>query len=99
MGEPYYWSLDIPGLSETDARKILRRVRRRRFGKFASAADPRDFWNVSMDRATVSTLLSALSAQRDRALLMGEKETGDSLIEDLQHWLAWSDTGSHPESD
>jgi hypothetical protein len=99
VDEPYYWSLDIPGLSEIDARNLLFHVRRSPFGKFASAANPHDFLNVSLDRATVTSLLSALSDQHDRAVLTGGNAANASLVEEFREWLAWSASNADTDSD
>lgn len=90
-----YWAIDLPNLSDRDARKLL---------KYAASLGydgdvlPPDAWLTwALDRGSVTMLLSAAKAGLANASgdwSKAEVAGVESMIAEMEEWLAASD--SHP---
>jgi hypothetical protein len=82
--EGQYWSLDIPGLTEAEARQLAEWVEANRAGWFgkASALDPRETLTLHLDRDSVEALHEAFESARESG--------GQGLREVIAAWLEWS---------
>lgn len=93
----YYWSLDFPGMTRSQANELLNREKSRFGGVNGSPVDPGNFLTLHMDRETVEGLLFALKehishgSPDDRSA----REAGiRSMVEEFENWLRFSSRGS-----
>ena len=79
-----YWSVDVPGLTEGEAKQLVAWVTARQLGWFgsATAVDPATFLTLHLDRESARTLLDGLMSQPHTA----GAEHG--LAEHLAEWLS-----------
>jgi hypothetical protein len=84
--EDPYWSLDVPGLTEAEARQIVEWVKVSGAGWFGkeSPLDPRDWLTLHLDRESAQTLHAALTDPRE------PNSSGRGLTEAIGKWLQWS---------
>jgi hypothetical protein len=79
----HYWSIDFPGLTAMDARRICDLVGHSGLAYDAIPVDPGSFLTLHMDRSTVELLVAALAgAQADAGV--------QSMVEVLGEWLGGS---------
>jgi hypothetical protein len=81
-----YWSLDIPGLSKVEARR-LRAAHQDEFPVGVLLTDPSAFMVRAYDRATVELLMKCLQAGLAHGLDAGDDSGARSLLEDCHAWL------------
>lgn len=74
-----YWSIDVPGLDEEDAKELVL-LAGERSGNGATVIDPSHWLTLHMDRETVEIIASALRQCGD--------EKAQSLLEEMDEWLA-----------
>jgi hypothetical protein len=77
-----YWSVDIPGLTELEAHRLLRWVETESVGWHAkgTALDPRVFLTLHLDRASVQMLYDDMMRSPVRS--------APGIAEELEGWLA-----------
>jgi hypothetical protein len=78
--EDAYWSIDIPGLTESQADELLALARANDFGD-GVAVGPREWLTMHLDRGSVQTLLDALLRHAEAGADVG------GLAEEMQEWL------------
>jgi hypothetical protein len=88
-----YWSVDIPGLREEEARQLLQWASANRAGWFGNgtAVDPREWLTLNLDRESVQMLLDALRAAPNLA------PGADAMAEDFADWLASTSQENKPD--
>lgn len=95
------WGLDFPGMSEFEARSVLRWVKQQGINAYGSVVDPRYFVTFSLDRTTAQWLLAALSDglnevldDDDQARLISAEEARqgfEALTDPLKEFLSLGD--------
>ena len=79
MADDQYWSMDVPGLTEAEAKELLEWVEAKQLGWFgsASAVDPASFLTLHLDRDSAQMIYDGLmsnpaTAQQGLAGTIGE---------------------------
>lgn len=86
-----YWSVDLPGLSERDAERIVRRAARKQVASGGSVVDPALRLTMHVDHATAHALAEALSAALSGDELSAEDRTiSQSTLDTVSEWMARS---------
>jgi hypothetical protein len=80
----FYWSLDVPGLTEAQAQMLLKHVRDLEIGIGPSTVDPRQFFLMHLDRTSIEQLCELLNGKEENPILFGLKGI-------MQDWLAWAE--------
>ncbi len=81
-----YWSLDIPGLGEAEAREVLALAIKQGLTPFGDVVDPRMFLTLHLDRDSVAALAAAVA--RARLTASGEESVIlAGLAEVFEEWL------------
>ena len=80
-----YWSVDIPGLTEGEAKQLVEWVKAQQLGWFgsASAVDPGTFLTLHLDRDSARILHDGLMSNPETA-------TEHGLAEAIGDWLSRS---------
>ncbi len=91
-----YWSVDIPGLSQTEAQKVLTMAAQAGIGIGGSLVDPALFLTLILDRDTVVSFTRIFDLIH---LSLGPESKEDkmivaSIIEVMNEWL---DASGKPE--
>jgi hypothetical protein len=87
----HYWSLDLPGLTETQAVNLLGVVKGKGLAE-ASIVDPRKFLTLHLDRVTVECLRDALKVVSNiSGLPSGTNRVCAGMMEDFGEWLEKTD--------
>jgi hypothetical protein len=82
-----YWSIDIPGMSEEQARSLHARLAPE-FEYGVIVTDPRDFMTRAFDRSTVELLAHCLRAGLSAGGMNREDTAGaQSMLEQCEEWL------------
>lgn len=74
-----YWSVDLPGLSESGAARLIEHAAEVGVAEGGAAVDPRSWLTLHMDRETVETLAEGLRAAGG--------STGYGLLANCEEWL------------
>ena len=86
-----YWSVDLPGLSEANSRRLLIWAAHQNVALDGIAVDPADAFSVHMDRETVSALLTSLEiALRSDELPSDQVAVVRGFADQLHDWLSIS---------
>lgn len=86
-----YWSVDLPGLTEANARRLLVWAEDEDVALGGIAVDPSDAFSVHMDRETVAALLAALEiALRSNELPAEQVEVVRGFADQLGDWMSSS---------
>ncbi len=82
-----YWNIDIPGLTEEQARALADRLMPEfEFGVIVT--DPRDFMVRGFDRSTVELVAHCLRADLTTGGVSHEDTVGAmAVLEDCEEWL------------
>lgn len=83
-GQPFYWSLDIPGMTADQAPQVVAAVKGGGLPLDPLLVDPAIFLTLHLDRESVEAIVTALTESPSNAV-------GDGLRESLGDWLAWLD--------
>ncbi len=78
VGFPY-WSIDVPGLDENDAKELVQ-LAGKRSGVGGFVVDPHHLLTWHMDRATVEILADVLRRCGD--------ESTQTMLEEMTKWLS-----------
>jgi hypothetical protein len=64
-----YWSVDVPGLTEREAKQLVEWVKAKQFGWFGSASvvDPTTLLTLHLDRDSAQMLYDGLMSKRENA--------------------------------
>ncbi|MBB6570716.1 hypothetical protein HPO96_26780 [Kribbella sandramycini] len=76
----FYWSLDLPGLTELEAREVQSVVNEVLPDRQAILVDPLHFLSLSLDKMSVESLRDSLSSHGD-AVSSGLREMFEEWIE------------------
>jgi hypothetical protein len=87
---PYYWSIDFPGLDRKTAEAIVDAAERLGLATNASAVDPNVFMTFHLDVDTAVALYEAISSQVQSSNEVRPILTG--LSDALAEWLAERET-------
>jgi hypothetical protein len=81
-----YWSVDVPGLTEREAKQLVEWVKAKQFGWFGSASvvDPTTLLTLHLDRDSAQMLYDGLMSKRENAT----PEHG--LAASIRDWLEGS---------
>lgn len=89
-----YWSVDLPGLTEANARRLLSWAADEDVALGGIAVDPADAFSVHMDRDTVAALLVSLEvALRSDGLSAEQAEVARGFADQLRDWMSNSSAG------
>ncbi|WP_258951939.1 hypothetical protein [Lentzea californiensis] len=83
--EPYYWSLDIPGLTSGQVPSVASAVEDKGLDLQVLPVDPAVFLTLHLDQHTVEALVAGLAGAQSGPILDGIREV-------FVDWLAWLDT-------
>jgi len=87
LGWPY-WSVDIPGLNEKQAKDLLTFADRAGIGIGGTAVNPAAFLTLHLDKETVTSILHVLNDVRAKSSLdTQEVLTISGLSEILKEWI------------
>jgi hypothetical protein len=88
MESQQYWSLDVPGLTRSQAEELRAFVKDSGVSDFVTAVDPSEFLTLHLDRDTVRSLLQAVEYQRPTvAGRPDEAAVLEGLSDALSDWL------------
>ena len=83
QGDAWYWSIDIPGLTEAEASRVVDMCDAEGIGHVGCIpGDPHEWLTMHLDVASVEALAQALARSGG-----GRAEAG--LLETCQDWIAW----------
>ena len=86
-----YWSVDLPGLSEANARRLLSWAATEGVALDGIAVDPVETFSVHMDAETVAGLLASLEiALRSGELPATQAEVARGIADQLRDWTSYS---------
>ena len=86
-----YWNIDIPGLTEQQARSLETRLAPE-FDFGVIVTSPRDFMARGYDRSTVELLAHCLRTALAAGRMSHEDTAGaQSMLEDCDEWLGQAD--------
>jgi hypothetical protein len=80
-----YWSVDIPGMTESQAHELLAWLAKSMPSLIGIPADPAKFLTVHMDRDSVNAIRHALTRDQD------VNPITDGLIDMIDEWLDQAD--------
>lgn len=80
--EPYYWSIDLPGMTSDQVPLVVSAVEEAVTDLQAIPVDPEGFLTLSLDRDTVEALMAGLAEAEGGPVLDGIREV-------MGDWLAW----------
>ena len=80
--EPYYWSVDLPGMTSAQVPLVVSAVEEAGVDLQVVPVDPEGFLTLSLDRDTVEALMAGLAEAGGGPVLEGVKEV-------MADWLAW----------
>ncbi|MCU1526948.1 MAG: hypothetical protein JWP75_711 [Frondihabitans sp.] len=84
-----YWSIDIPGLTEREARSVVEHLPTLGIEGEGIMVDPRFFVTVHLDRDSAQAILEALRmAQGDPNLVGDTRSTMDGLYDNFRELIA-----------
>jgi hypothetical protein len=82
------WSVDLPGLSEANAERVISWANRENVSLGGSAVDPAVWYSVNFDSETVQPVLDGLRIALDSKALNEEQRRVITLVaEDMGEWL------------
>lgn len=77
-----YWGIDITGLTEQEAQRVVEWSKEAGIGQWgADAYAPHDWYMTKWDAPTVELVLNALASSPHKATVL-------ALVEDMEEWLA-----------
>lgn len=89
-----YWSVDLPGLTEANARRVLSWAADENVALDGIAVDPANAFSVHMDGDTVAALLASLEvALRSNELPAEQVEVARGFADQLRDWMFNSSGG------
>jgi hypothetical protein len=81
----WYWSVDIPGLTQQGAERVVSLCRDAAIGEVGCiAVDPRSWFMMHLDRTSVEVMASALQGTKN-------SRVADGLRELMEEWLKWQE--------
>jgi hypothetical protein len=80
--QPFYWSLDIPGMTADQALQVVSAIKARGLAPDALLVDPANFLTLHLDRESVEAIAAGLAEVRSNPVSNG-------LRESLEDWLTW----------
>jgi hypothetical protein len=80
--EPFYWSIDIPGMTANQAQQVISAIKGRGLALEPLLVDPANFLTLHLDRESVETMAAGLAEVRSNPI-------SDGLRESLEDWLTW----------
>jgi hypothetical protein len=84
-----YWSVDLPGLSEANAKRVLAWAAEENVSLGGSTVDPAGSFTSHIDRAMAEFLRDGLRVALDsEALGEGQRSIITGFAETLDEWLA-----------
>lgn len=86
----FYWSLDIPGLTEERALQVASIIRGSGLSLEPLPVNPANFLTLHIDRESAETLMLGLAGIRPNAV-------SDGLRESIEDWLTWTAEMSNGE--
>ena len=89
----YYWGIDLPGLTETQATSLLAAARQETWGGLGYLVDPSTSLTLHLDRGSVEILLSALRSATGGGFPGVDKDLDAgvrSLIEIFEDWTEFT---------
>lgn len=93
-----YWSVDLPGLTEAGAERLIAPAEGDGLSLGGSSGDPRQWFTVHVDVHTVRSVLRALQTLEPDALSTADAVVVEGITEDLQDWLSEA-SGDSTETD
>jgi hypothetical protein len=92
--QPFYWSLDIPGMRADQALQVVSTIKASGLALEALLVNPANFLTLHLDRESVETIVAGLAEVRSNPV-------SDGLRESLEDWLIWLGDdcreGPHPQ--
>lgn len=82
MAYEKYWSVDLPGLTESGAAELVNRADEFGVPDGGDVVDPHTFLSLHLDRQTVEAMVESL-----RSGVAREPEVATSLTGVLEEWL------------
>jgi hypothetical protein len=79
--QDFYWSIDVPGMTEEQARRLASIIRTSGLDLEPLLVNPANFLTFHIDRESAETLRSGLLGIRSNSI-------GDGLRESIEEWLA-----------
>lgn len=86
--DSHYWDLDIPGLSERQARRLATLIRNSGEVGQVILSNPSLVLTLRLDRRTVEALRTAILAGEASNLDRRDEDVIRGVVEDLDDWLA-----------
>lgn len=83
-----YWSVDLPGLTEDSAQRLLAWAADERLSLGGTAVDPAHMFSAHIDRESVEVLLAALEYALGSGGLAGEQASvARGFADQLGEWM------------